>query len=101
MLRSRRHLRLFQIRRLSVFFVHSQDKVRGDDTPALLVFFVFGLLTSVFLVIVLNVSWLDGKHVVFGKVIAGQDVVSAIEQVGSESGTTRVPVVIADSGQLR
>jgi cyclophilin family peptidyl-prolyl cis-trans isomerase len=37
----------------------------------------------------------------FGKVISGQDVVSAIEQVGSESGVTRVPVVIADSGQLR
>jgi len=37
----------------------------------------------------------------FGKVVAGSDVVSAIEQVGSESGTTRVPVVIADSGQLR
>lgn len=37
----------------------------------------------------------------FGKVVAGSDVVSAIEQVGSESGTTRVPVVVADSGQLR
>ena len=37
----------------------------------------------------------------FGKVVAGSDVVSAIEQVGSESGATRVPVVIADSGQLR
>ena len=44
---------------------------------------------------------MDGKHTVFGKVISGQDVVSAMEQVGSESGTTRVPVVIADSGQLR
>jgi cyclophilin family peptidyl-prolyl cis-trans isomerase len=46
-------------------------------------------------------SWLDGKHVVFGKVISGHDVVSAIEQVGSEQGKTRVPVVIADCGQLR
>ena len=44
---------------------------------------------------------LDGKHVVFGKVVAGSDVVSAIEQVGSESGSTRVPVVVADCGQLR
>ena len=34
--------------------------------------------------------WLDGKHVVFGKVISGQDVVSAVEQVGSDSGRTRV-----------
>jgi cyclophilin family peptidyl-prolyl cis-trans isomerase len=46
-------------------------------------------------------TWLDGKHVVFGKVINGMDVVSAIEQVGSESGKTRVPVMIADCGQLR
>ena len=37
-----------------------------------------------------DTSWLDGKHVVFGKVISGLDVVSAIEQVGSESGRTRV-----------
>lgn len=46
-------------------------------------------------------TWLDGKHVVFGKVISGMDVLSAIEQVGSESGRTRVPVLISDSGQLR
>eukprot|EP00588_Corethron_pennatum_P012267 CAMPEP_0194268630 /NCGR_PEP_ID=MMETSP0169-20130528/2921_1 /TAXON_ID=218684 /ORGANISM="Corethron pennatum, Strain L29A3" /LENGTH=187 /DNA_ID=CAMNT_0039009927 /DNA_START=46 /DNA_END=609 /DNA_ORIENTATION=- len=45
--------------------------------------------------------WLDGKHVVFGKVIDGLDVLLSIEQVGSESGDTRVPVMISDSGQLR
>eukprot|EP00804_Cyclotella_cryptica_P025270 CCRYP_010364-RG/>CCRYP_010364-RG protein AED:0.30 eAED:0.30 QI:296/0.8/0.33/1/0.8/0.66/6/0/157 len=48
-----------------------------------------------------NAAWLDGKHVVFGKVVSGMDVVAAIEQVGSESGRTRVPVLISDSGQLR
>jgi len=46
-------------------------------------------------------SWLDGKHVVFGKVISGLNVVTAIEQLGSDSGITRVKVVITDSGQLR
>ena len=45
--------------------------------------------------------WLDGKHVVFGKVISGMDIVAAIEQVGSEQGRTRVAVLISDSGQLR
>ena len=45
-------------------------------------------------------SWLDGKHVVFGSVTEGMDVVRAVEGVGSESGRTSAAVVIADCGQL-
>lgn len=56
---------------------------------------------SQFFLCVTETPWLDGKHCVFGKVISGMDVVAAIEQVGSESGRTRVPCVISDSGQLR
>merc|ERR1712176_1103701 len=41
---------------------------------------------------------LDGKHVVFGKVVEGYDVVQKIEQVGSRSGSTSAEVVIADCG---
>ncbi|URD93758.1 PPIases accelerate the folding of proteins (By similarity) [Musa troglodytarum] len=47
-----------------------------------------------------NTSWLDGKHVVFGRVVEGMEVVKAIEAVGSQSGTTKKPVVVADCGQL-
>ena len=43
---------------------------------------------------------LDGKHVVFGKVSSGMDVLDAMASVGSNSGATRAPVVIADCGQL-
>ena len=45
-------------------------------------------------------SWLDGKHVVFGKVIEGMDVVKAVEKMGSQSGKTKKKVVIADSGEI-
>ncbi len=44
--------------------------------------------------------WLDGKHVVFGKVIDGMDVVKKIEALGSESGATQSKIVIADCGQI-
>merc|ERR1711990_1277250 len=43
---------------------------------------------------------LDGKHVVFGQVTAGLDVVDKIEAVGSNSGATSKPVEIAACGQL-
>ena len=43
---------------------------------------------------------LDGKHVVFGHVSKGMDVVRRIEQAGSRSGATRQPVQIVRSGQL-
>merc|ERR550514_2521709 len=43
---------------------------------------------------------LDGKHVVFGEVVEGMDVVKAIEIVGSQSGKTRCKVTIQDCGEL-
>jgi peptidylprolyl isomerase len=43
---------------------------------------------------------LNGKHVVFGRVIEGMTVVKAIEAVGSSPGKTSSPVVIANCGQL-
>ncbi|VVB10306.1 unnamed protein product [Arabis nemorensis] len=45
-------------------------------------------------------SWLDGKHVVFGQIVEGMDVVKAIEKIGSKSGKTSKRVVVADCGQI-
>ncbi|NNB88120.1 peptidylprolyl isomerase [Corallococcus exiguus] len=55
---------------------------------------------SQFFLTTIKTDWLDGKHVVFGKVVEGMDVVKKIEGVGSQSGATRQPVKIEDSGQL-
>lgn len=42
---------------------------------------------------------LNGKHVVFGKVISGLQVVMAMEKVGSSSGKTAQKVTIRDCGE--
>mmetsp|Transcript_10851 Transcript_10851/g.14504 ORF Transcript_10851/g.14504 Transcript_10851/m.14504 type:complete len:302 (-) Transcript_10851:179-1084(-) len=56
---------------------------------------------SQFFLCTAKTEWLDGKHVVFGKVTDGMDVVKAIEAVGSKSGKTSQPVSIADSGEVK
>jgi peptidylprolyl isomerase len=55
---------------------------------------------SQFFLTTVATPWLDGKHVVFGSVVEGMDVVETMEQVGSNSGQTSQPVVIADCGEL-
>ena len=55
---------------------------------------------SQFFLCTVKTDWLDGKHVVYGAVTGGMDVVKAVEAVGSQSGSTSAPVVIADCGQL-
>jgi cyclophilin family peptidyl-prolyl cis-trans isomerase len=45
-------------------------------------------------------TWLDGKHVVFGTVKEGMDVVKKINAVGSDSGKLSKSVTIVDCGEL-
>jgi len=56
---------------------------------------------SQFFITTVKTAWLDGKHVVFGKILEGEDVVKRVEGVGSNSGTTSKPVTIKDSGELK
>eukprot|EP00300_Choanocystis_sp_HF-7_P031477 c40850_g1_i1.p1 GENE.c40850_g1_i1~~c40850_g1_i1.p1 ORF type:complete len:181 (-),score=22.36 c40850_g1_i1:52-567(-) len=55
---------------------------------------------SQFFICTVKTAWLDGKHVVFGKVVEGLDIVTNIEKVGSQSGKTSSVVKIEDCGQL-
>jgi len=45
-------------------------------------------------------EWLDGKHVVFGQVVDGLDILERLESLGSQSGKTKVPIEISDCGQI-
>ncbi|CAA3007905.1 peptidyl-prolyl cis-trans isomerase CYP19-3 [Olea europaea subsp. europaea] len=55
---------------------------------------------SQFFITTAKTPWLDGKHVVFGKVVDGYNVVKEMENVGSNSGTTKSTVVIDDCGEI-
>ncbi len=56
---------------------------------------------SQFFICTADTSWLDGKHVVFGKVVEGMDVVRKMEGYGSApAGRTSAKIAIADCGQL-
>merc|ERR1712087_949239 len=55
---------------------------------------------SQFFLCTAKTDWLDGKHVVFGKVTDDTfSVVKEIEKVGSSSGKTAKKVIIADCGE--
>jgi peptidylprolyl isomerase len=55
---------------------------------------------SQFFITTIVTDWLDGKHVVFGEVVEGMDVVRAVEKLGSRSGATSKKIVISDSGTV-
>lgn len=55
---------------------------------------------SQFFICTVKTTWLDGKHVVFGSVSDGMEVVKTMEGYGSGSGKPSKTITIADCGQL-
>ncbi|CAM6097870.1 unnamed protein product [Calypogeia fissa] len=79
-----------------------ENFVKKHSGPGILSMANSGVNTngSQFFLCTVKTQWLDGKHVVFGCVTEGLDVVKDIEKVGSTSGKTSKPVTIANCGQL-
>ncbi|CAB87846.1 cyclophilin-like protein [Arabidopsis thaliana] len=55
---------------------------------------------SQFFITTVTTSWLDGHHVVFGKVLSGMEVVRKIEAQGQDSGVPKANVIIFASGEV-
>jgi peptidylprolyl isomerase len=55
---------------------------------------------SQFFITTVKTPWLDGRHVVFGKVVEGEEFVKKIESQGTSSGQPKSKVTIVDSGEL-
>ncbi|MFE4518942.1 peptidylprolyl isomerase [Kitasatospora sp. NPDC056783] len=77
-----------------------ENFTRKHDRPGLLSMANAGRNTngSQFFITTIVTDWLDGKHVVFGEVVEGLDLVKKIESLGSQSGRTSAKITIAKSG---
>ncbi|XP_050101176.1 peptidyl-prolyl cis-trans isomerase E [Anopheles aquasalis] len=56
---------------------------------------------SQFFICTEKTEWLDGKHVVFGNVISGADVVRKMERCGSKGGRVQQKVTIVACGEIK
>jgi peptidylprolyl isomerase len=105
------------------FMCQGGDIVKGDGTGSISIYgdsfgdenFVFshdqpGLLSmanrgpntngSQFFITTADCGWLDGKHVVFGKIEEGIEVLNAIESYGTSQGRPKADIKITDCGVL-
>lgn len=79
-----------------------ENFTKKHDKPGLLSMANAGPNTngSQFFITTVECPWLDGKHVVFGEVTNGMDVVKQIEAYGTMSGQPRAKIVVEEAGEL-
>lgn len=80
--------------RLAILYLHRRYSVVGWKVSFLLLCILFEQDGTRLTCVVIE------RHVVFGKVVEGLDVVDQIEGVGSQSGQTSASVVVKESGEL-
>ena len=56
---------------------------------------------SQFFITTAKCPWLDGKHVVFGKVVIGEEIIKEMEKLGNEEGEVNEDIRIEDCGALK
>lgn len=79
-----------------------ENFVYKHTTPGLLSMANAGRDTngSQFFITTVPCPWLDGAHVVFGKVVEGYSVIQELEKLGSASGTPRQTITVDDCGEI-
>uniref|UniRef100_A0A2N9GLU4 Peptidyl-prolyl cis-trans isomerase n=1 Tax=Fagus sylvatica TaxID=28930 RepID=A0A2N9GLU4_FAGSY len=89
------------------FMIQGGDFTRGDGRGGESIYGNMSMANagpdtngSQFFITTVKTSWLDGRHVVFGKVLSGMEVVYKIEGEGRQNGVPKSKVVILDSGEL-
>ena len=55
---------------------------------------------SQFFICTVKTEWLDGRHVVFGSVVEGMDIIKKVESFGSRSGKTTAKIVVEECGEI-
>jgi cyclophilin family peptidyl-prolyl cis-trans isomerase len=56
---------------------------------------------SQFFICTAKTAWLDGKHVVFGSVVKGLDILKKMESYGTDSGSPKAKIAIQDCGEVK